>query len=58
MVPPWKSTELAELIPGAELTMLDGAAHMVNIETSERFNAAVLGFLAEHAGSAAGSTTA
>jgi 3-oxoadipate enol-lactonase len=58
MVPPWKSTELAELIPGAKLTMLDGAPHMVNIESSERFNAAVLGFLAEHAGSAAGSTTA
>jgi hypothetical protein len=27
MVPPWKSTELAELIPGARLTMLERAAH-------------------------------
>lgn len=49
MVPPWKSTELAELIPGAKLTMLERAAHLVNIEGAERFNAAVLGFLAEHA---------
>jgi pimeloyl-ACP methyl ester carboxylesterase len=50
MVPPWKSTELADLIPGAKLTMLERAAHLVNIEGAERFNAAVLGFLAEHAG--------
>ena len=48
MVPPWKSTELAELIPGAKLTMLEDAAHVVNIEGAGRFNAAVLGFLAEH----------
>jgi pimeloyl-ACP methyl ester carboxylesterase len=53
MVPPWKSTELAELIPGARLTMLDRAAHLVNIENPSQFNAAVLEFLAEHAGSAA-----
>jgi pimeloyl-ACP methyl ester carboxylesterase len=52
MVPPWKSTELAELIPGARLTMLERAAHLVNIEDAESFNAAVLGFLAEHAGAA------
>ena len=50
MVPPWKSTELAELIPGAELTMLERAGHLINIEGAERFNAAVLGFLAEHSG--------
>jgi len=48
-VPPWKSTELADLIPGAKLTMLERAAHLVNIEGAERFNAAVLEFLAEHA---------
>ena len=48
MVPPWKSTELAELIPGAKLTMLDRAAHLVSIEDAESFNGAVLGFLAEH----------
>ena len=53
MVPPWKSAELAELIPGAKLTMLEGAAHLVNIEDADRFNASVLAFLAEHAGSPA-----
>jgi len=49
MVPPWKSSELAELIPGAKLTMIERAAHLVNIEGAERFNGAVLEFLAEHA---------
>jgi 3-oxoadipate enol-lactonase len=58
MVPPWKSTELAELIPGAQLTMLDRAPHMVNIETAERFNAAVLDFLAAQRASASERTTA
>jgi pimeloyl-ACP methyl ester carboxylesterase len=53
MVPPWKSTELAELIRGARLTMLERAAHLVNIEDADAFNQAVLGFLAEHAGSRA-----
>jgi len=49
LVPPWKSTELAELIPGAKLTMLDGAPHAVNIEAAERFNAAVVEFLRDQA---------
>ena len=48
MVPPWKSTELADLIPSAKLTMVDGAPHMVSIEDAEQFNAAVVGFLEEH----------
>ena len=46
LLPVWKSRELAELIPDARLTMLDGAAHGVNLELAERFNAAVLDFLA------------
>jgi pimeloyl-ACP methyl ester carboxylesterase len=46
MVPPWKSTELAELIPGAKLTMLERAPHMVNLESAERFNRVVLDYLA------------
>ena len=50
MVPPWKSTELAELIPGAELTMIERAPHAVNIEAADTFNRVVLEFLAEHAG--------
>ncbi len=42
MVPPWKSTELADLIPGAKLTMIDRGPHMVSIEDAESFNAAVV----------------
>lgn len=46
LVPVWKSRELAKLIPGARLTVLDGAPHGVNVEGAEHFNAAVLEFLA------------
>jgi 3-oxoadipate enol-lactonase len=46
LLPVWKSRELAELIPGARLTVLEGAAHGVNLERAEEFNAAVLDFLA------------
>jgi 3-oxoadipate enol-lactonase len=49
LVPVWKSRELARLIPGAKLTVLDGAAHGVNLERAEDFNRIVLEFLAEHA---------
>jgi 3-oxoadipate enol-lactonase len=47
LVPVWKSHELAELIPGAKLTVLPGAPHGANAERHEDFNAAVLGFVAE-----------
>jgi 3-oxoadipate enol-lactonase len=46
LVPVWKSRELAELIPGARLTVLEGAPHGVNIERALDFNAAVLDFIA------------
>jgi pimeloyl-ACP methyl ester carboxylesterase len=46
LLPIWKSRELAELIPGARLTVFEGAAHGVNVERAEAFNAAVLDFLA------------
>jgi 3-oxoadipate enol-lactonase len=46
LLPVWKSRELAQLIPAARLTVLEGAAHGVNIDGAERFNAAVLDFLA------------
>jgi pimeloyl-ACP methyl ester carboxylesterase len=49
LVPIWKSKEIAELIPGAELTVLEGAPHGVNVEGAEAFNRAVLDFIAEHA---------
>jgi pimeloyl-ACP methyl ester carboxylesterase len=46
LLPIWHSVALSKLIPGARLTVLDGAAHGANIERAEDFNAAVLEFLA------------
>jgi 3-oxoadipate enol-lactonase len=46
LVPVWKSRELAELIPGAELTVLEGAPHGACVECAEAFNTAVLDFIA------------
>ena len=46
LVPVWKSREIADLVPQAELTVIEGAPHGVNLERAEDFNAAVLGFLA------------
>jgi 3-oxoadipate enol-lactonase len=43
----WKSQEVAELIPGSKLTVLDGAPHGITLERAEEFNAAVLDFIAE-----------
>lgn len=48
LVPPFRSEDLAGAIPGAKLTIID-AAHLVNVEAAEEFNAAVLDFIAEHA---------
>ena len=53
LVPPWKSVEVAELIPGARLTVIPAAPHGVNWERAEEFNATVLGFIREHAAAAA-----
>jgi pimeloyl-ACP methyl ester carboxylesterase len=47
LVPCWKSRELAELIPGARLTVIAGAPHGVQLERAEEFNRAVLDFIAE-----------
>lgn len=46
MVPVWKSRELAGLIPGAKLTVIEGAGHGVSWERAEDFNRTVLEFLA------------
>jgi 3-oxoadipate enol-lactonase len=46
LLPVWKSRELAELIPGAKLTVIEGSAHGVQLEAAEQFNTAVLDFLA------------
>jgi 3-oxoadipate enol-lactonase len=48
LVPVWKSREIARLVPGADLTVIDGAAHGVNLERAEEFNAAVLNWLGAH----------
>lgn len=42
--------ELAGDIPGAELSVIDDAGHLANIEKPVEFNAAVLGFLRKHTG--------
>ena len=46
LVPVWKSKELAELIPSAKLTVLEGSAHGLNVERAEDFNKLVLDFAA------------
>jgi pimeloyl-ACP methyl ester carboxylesterase len=48
LVPPWKSSELAQLIPEARLTMIPAAAHGANFERAEEFNKMVTDFLEEH----------
>lgn len=45
LVPVWKSQELAELIPDAKLTIIEGATHGLNLERADDFNTAVLDFL-------------
>jgi 3-oxoadipate enol-lactonase len=47
LIPVWKPRELAELIPGARLTVIDLAPHGITLERAEEFNRAVLEFLAE-----------
>jgi pimeloyl-ACP methyl ester carboxylesterase len=46
MIPVWKSEELASLIPGSTLTILERAGHGAMWENGEEFNAAVTQFLA------------
>jgi pimeloyl-ACP methyl ester carboxylesterase len=45
MIPVWKSSELASLIPGAKLTIIEGQGHGVMWEAADQFNAAVTEFL-------------
>jgi pimeloyl-ACP methyl ester carboxylesterase len=53
LVPVWKSAEIAELIPDAKFTVLEGCPHGLNVERAEEFNRAVLDFIAERAGAPA-----
>ena len=48
LTPPSLSRSMASRIPGARLTVINGAGHLSNIEQPEAFNAAVLSFLLEH----------
>jgi 3-oxoadipate enol-lactonase len=48
LVPVWRSEEIAEVIPGARLTVLDKAPHGLQLERAQEFNELVLGFIAEH----------
>jgi len=47
LVPPELSAEVASLIPGAELVMLE-SAHAIQLEEFARFNEIVLEFFAAH----------
>jgi 3-oxoadipate enol-lactonase len=49
LVPVWKSRDLAELIPGAKLSVMEAAAHGLNTERAQEFNQLVLDFIAEQA---------
>ena len=42
--------EIHDNLPGSELLVLPNAAHLCNIEQTQAFDAAVLGFLARHGG--------
>jgi len=48
LVPIWRSEEIAEVIPGARLTVIEKAPHGLNFERAEEYNRLVLGFIAEH----------
>jgi 3-oxoadipate enol-lactonase len=45
LVPIWNSHELADLIPGASLSVIEGAPHSVNVECPSELTALVLEFL-------------
>nr|WP_320015230.1 alpha/beta hydrolase [uncultured Desulfobacter sp.] len=47
-IPPEKSTDMAERIPGAQLSMLSAAGHMANLEQPDAFNSALLDFLRDN----------
>jgi 3-oxoadipate enol-lactonase len=53
LVPVWKSRELAELIPGAQLSVIDAGPHGANLECAEEFNRLVLDFLDQSRASSA-----
>jgi pimeloyl-ACP methyl ester carboxylesterase len=55
-VPVWRSRELADLIPGARLSIIPGAGHAANIERPDELNKLVLEFLRDAAGARSSAT--
>jgi pimeloyl-ACP methyl ester carboxylesterase len=51
LVPVWKSKEIADLIPGADYSVMPGAPHALNMERAAEFNELVLGWLRANCGS-------
>ena len=49
LVPVWKSQEIAELIPGADYSVMPRAPHALNMERAQEFNELVLGWLRANA---------
>jgi 3-oxoadipate enol-lactonase len=47
LIPVWESREVAGLIPGAKLSVIEGSPHGAQLERAEEFNRAVLDFIAE-----------
>jgi pimeloyl-ACP methyl ester carboxylesterase len=45
LVPVWKSKEIADLIPGADYSVMPRAPHALNMERAEEFNELVLSWL-------------
>jgi pimeloyl-ACP methyl ester carboxylesterase len=48
LVPVWYSEEIASRIPNAELKVIQGCAHSVNLERAKEFNKTILEFLKQH----------
>ena len=48
LTPPSLGDELSELLPNAQLSVLDGAGHLSNLESPEAFNQVLADFLAAH----------
>jgi 3-oxoadipate enol-lactonase len=47
LVPVWKSREVADLIPGSKLVVLERAPHGIQLEAAEEFNRLVAEFVTE-----------
>jgi pimeloyl-ACP methyl ester carboxylesterase len=48
VTPLWQGEQLRALIPGADLSVIDGAGHIPFIEATEAFDTVLLEFLSLH----------